>query len=317
MRDALLIFFVTLALGMILTKMLIPVLHRMKMGQTTLENALSWHSQKSGTPTMGGLVFVPVLCFGLWGGITKEKVFILLCGLLFWLIGALDDGIKIAKKRNMGLTSAQKFSLQIIASLGLAFMLRYVLQVQNVWIPFLGDVNFGVFFIPFVMVFFLAVTNSVNLTDGLDGLATSTGFINAVFLSVVAFILQKNEATGQMMLALCGMLLAFFMFNHHPAKVFMGDTGSLCLGGLLAGAAAVMHMELALFVSAIWFVIETASVIIQTMSFRMTGKRFFKMSPFHHHLELCMWKETKIVFFACVVTALASAVMYLVLYHIF
>ena len=213
------------------------------------------------------------------------------------------------------MTSIQKFSLQILASLSLALMLRYVLQVQNVWIPFLGDMNFGALFIPFVMVFFLAVTNSVNLTDGLDGLATSTGFINAVFLAVVAFVLLKNQA-GQMMLALCAMLLAFFMFNHHPAKVFMGDTGSLCLGGLLAGAAAVMHMEVALIVTGIWFVIETASVIIQTMSFRISKKRFFKMSPFHHHLELCMWKETKIVFLACVITALASAVMYLILYHI-
>ncbi|MBQ1948289.1 MAG: phospho-N-acetylmuramoyl-pentapeptide-transferase [Clostridia bacterium] len=313
MLKTIIIFFVALLLGILLTKLLIPVLRRMKMGQTILADGPSWHNTKSGTPTMGGLVFLPVACLSLLGGVSLDKVYVLLCGLLFCLIGALDDGIKILKKRNMGLTSKQKFSMQVIASCLLALILRFPMGIHAVWIPVVGSVSLGNLFIPFVILFFLAMTNSINLTDGIDGLATSTCFINAVFLAIVAFIMRDYRDIGQTMIALCGVLLAFFIFNSHPAKVFMGDTGALCLGGLLAGAAVVMGLEFAFVVTGIWFLIETASVIIQTTHFRITGKRFFKMSPFHHHLELCMWKETKIVLFASIVTALACGIMLILL----
>lgn len=313
MIETIMIFFAALFLGILLTKLLIPVLRRMKMGQTILADGPSWHNKKSGTPTMGGLVFLPVACLSLLGGVTFDKIYVLLCGFFFCLIGALDDGIKIIKKRNMGLTSKQKFAMQVLASAVLALILRFPMDVHFVEIPIFGNVSMGSLFIPFVMLFFLAMTNSINLTDGIDGLATSTCFINAVFLAIAAFVLREHRDIGQTMIALCGVLLAFFIFNSYPAKVFMGDTGALCLGGLLAGAAVVMGLEFAFVVTGIWFLIETASVIIQTTHFRITGKRFFKMSPFHHHLELCMWKETKIVLFASIVTALACGLMLILL----
>ena len=287
---------------LVLTPILIPFLRRLKFGQSIREEGPSWHQKKSGTPTMGGItmiisVVVATLWFGYFPETQNYEILILLaCAVLFGVIGFVDDFIKVVMKRNLGLSAKQKFSAQILVSVGITVLLSYMGYLSGeIIVPFLGfNVDIGLFIIPFVIFVLLAMTNSVNLTDGLDGLAATVTLIVSLFLTVVAF--HMNEiAVAVFIGSVSASCLAFLVFNAHPAKVFMGDTGSLFLGGATAIAAIALRLPLILIIVGFVYLMETLSVILQVTSFKLTGKRIFKMSPIHHHFEMCGMNEVKIV----------------------
>ncbi len=291
--------------------LLIPFLRKLKFGQTILEDGPSWHEKKQGTPTMGGMGFIfssvvaALICVRdmRMGGI-------LLCAVLFGLIGFVDDYIKVVKKRNKGFSASQKFLAQTVISLGYAIFLYLQFGQTETRIPFTGtSFDLGIFYIPFVMLVLLATTNSANLTDGLDGLASSVGAIVALFMALAAAALKDNSASV-MSGALVGGLLGFLIYNAHPAKVFMGDTGSLFVGGAIAASAISTGLEIFIMISAFVFLFEALSVIIQVTVFKKTKKRVFKMAPVHHHFEMCGWKETKVVLVFSLVTVALCALSY-------
>ena len=316
----LLSFAISAALG----KMCIPWLHKLKFGQTILEDGPSWHQKKQGTPTMGGIMFIAAtavvfLLALLVGGLLKMPGLFdipydtvrLLAGLVLALgcggIGFLDDYIKVVKKRNMGLTALQKMLLQLMLSAAYAIVL-YIYGGGRFSIPFFGEVNWGIWFIPFCVFVVVAVSNATNLTDGVDGLCGMTGFVAAL-----AFLLLSGLANlfGQCLLAvaLAGALAGFLVWNLHPAKVFMGDTGSLFIGGALTALAFGIEQPFLLVPVGILYIAENLSVILQVAYFKLThGKRLFKMSPLHHHFEMCGWSENKIVTVFTLVTAIGSVI---------
>ncbi len=295
--------------------LLIPFLRRLKFGQTILEDGPSWHEKKQGTPTMGGIgfIFSCVLASALFVR-SSEGGSVLLCGALFGLIGFIDDYAKVVKKQNQGLTAPQKFLAQTVLSVLYAVFVYAVLDKSQTRIPF-TDINFdmGFLYIPFVMFVLLATTNSANLTDGLDGLASGVGSIIALFFAVACAMLCVNQEASIISGALAGGLLGFLIYNAYPAKVFMGDTGSLFIGGIIAAVAVNAGLELFIIISAFVFLFEALSVIIQVSYYKKTKKRVFKMAPVHHHFEMCGWKETKVVTVFCIITALLCAVSYLAL----
>jgi len=316
--------YLTAAAGLVLTALigclLLPVLRALKAGQSIREVGPTWHNGKAGTPMMGGLMFILMLVICLLIAIpTMEDYsvfFVLAMALCFGAIGFLDDFCKMKKKQNEGLTSIQKLMLQLACS-ALFLYLMYVyggLQDEDglisLYIPFM-DVRFQmhpllyIFFAMFVMV---GCVNAVNLTDGLDGLCGSVTVPVMVFFTAAAIAMEKWDV-ALMPAALVGGLVAYLFYNWHPAKVFMGDTGSLFLGGAVCGLAFALNMPLILVMVGSIYIIETLSVILQVGYFKLThGKRLFKMSPIHHHFEMCGWKEVKIV----LVFSAISAVMCLV-----
>lgn len=294
---------------------LIPFLRRLKFGQTILEDGPTWHEKKQGTPTMGGIAFilssvVSSLFFvrDLRGGA------ILLCGVLFGIVGFIDDYIKVVKKRNKGFSAKQKFLAQTVVSFAYAMFLYFSFGQTETRIPFTGiSLDLGIFYIPFVMLVLNATANSANLTDGLDGLASSVGSIVSLFFAVACASLAGHGDGSFISGALAGGLLGFLIYNAHPAKVFMGDTGSLYLGGLIGAVAISAGMELFIIISAFVFLFEALSVIIQVAVFKKTKKRVFKMAPVHHHFEMCGWRETKVVAVFSVVTLVLCVLSYLAL----
>jgi len=293
------------ALTALIGYFLIPALRALHAGQSIKEIGPKWHMSKQGTPTMGGLMFiiamplaalfwlVPYLSKGAWGG-----VYVYLFALVFGAIGFLDDYMKVVHHQNTGLTAGWKFLLQLSAALAMIVLLRYEgYLTPNLYIPFAQTTiplpwPLYMVFAAFVMV---GTVNAVNITDGLDGLASSVTVPVAVFFAVTSFLWNRNELTV-VSAALLGGLLGFLVFNHHPARVFMGDTGSLFLGGMVCGLAFATDMPLALIPVGIVYIVETLSDIIQVTYFKAThGKRIFKMAPLHHHFEMCGWKETKVV----------------------
>ncbi len=314
-----------LVLALIFGKLLIPVLRRLKFGQEIREEGPKWHAKKSGTPTMGGLIFIIaaiVMCavcytIGVLAGIDvpagSEILMLLAVSVAFGVIGFIDDYIKVILKRNLGLTAKQKFLLQLVASVAFMCWAVYGEGISTVVkIPFTGiEADFGMFFIPFAVFVILGTVNSVNLTDGLDGLATSITIIVALFFVLFAqFGAFPNDAAALFAAILAGGLIGFLFYNKYPAKVFMGDTGSLFLGGAVCSMAILMEQPLALLIVGLVYVVETLSVILQVISFKTTGKRLFKMSPIHHHFEMCGWSERKIVAVFTSVTAVLCALMY-------
>ncbi len=294
-------FFVTAAAG----RVLIPVLRRMKAGQSIREDGPTWHASKSGTPTMGGLmfilgIFVAVLTAGWRGMLAGDYKHLYLFGfaLVFGVIGYADDYVKVKKKRNLGLTAAQKFLLQLAAAVAFLTLMRYEgALTPNLYVPFLNRSFALPWMVYMVFAAFVVVgtVNAVNITDGIDGLASGVTVPVALFFSVVA-IWWKYEQLGVFAAALLGGLLVFLIYNFHPAKVFMGDTGSLFLGGAVAGLAFGFDMPLILIPVGIVYICETLSDIIQVTYFKAThGKRIFKMAPLHHHFEMCGWSEVKLV----------------------
>lgn len=315
-------FIISLCMGMIL----IPVLHKLKFGQEIREEGPKWHAKKSGTPTMGGLIFIAAIfamsaiccVLGLFFGIDmpadstylKTLVMLLCLSAVYGVIGFIDDYIKVILKRNLGLTAKQKFLLQLVAAVGFVCWAVYGMDIATVVkIPFTSiELDFGIWFVPFAALVIIATVNSVNLTDGLDGLATCVTCMVALFFILFADKVA-NRAVALFASILLGSLVGFLMYNKFPAKVFMGDTGSLFLGGAVCGMAIVTEQPLALLIVGLVYVIESLSVILQVISFKTTGKRIFKMSPIHHHFEMCGWSETKIVITFTIVTAVLCLLM--------
>ena len=287
----------------ILGPIFIPMLARFKFGQTVRDEGPQSHLAKNGTPTMGGvMMIVAILITGLTRAKISQGLIVgLICIVGFGFVGFLDDLLKIIKKKNEGLTSGQKMILLLIIS-GFLTWYAYKYIGTSINIPFLnGQINLGLFYIPAAMFYFAGVTNAVNLTDGLDGLATSVTVLVTTFLGIISYNLG-HISLAIFCVALAGALLAFLRFNAFPARVFMGDTGSLALGGAVAMVALILKMPLILVLIGIIYVIETLSVILQVASFKLTGKRIFKMAPIHHHFEQLGWSETKIVSVFSIIT---------------
>ena len=288
----------------ILGPIIIPLLHKLKFGQNIRQEGPKSHLKKAGTPTIGGLIFIfatIITMFIMVGNPTDEAMIALYSFIGFGFVGFLDDLLKIIKKKNEGLTSGQKMILLLIVS-GFLTWYAYKYIGTSINIPFLnGQINLGLFYIPAAMFYFAGVTNAVNLTDGLDGLATSVTVLVTTFLGIISYNLG-HISLAIFCVALAGALLAFLRFNAFPARVFMGDTGSLALGGAVAMVALILKMPLILVLIGIIYVIETLSVILQVASFKLTGKRIFKMAPIHHHFEQLGWSETKIVSVFSIIT---------------
>ena len=297
--------FLALAAAFLLTVIIspafIPLLKRLKFGQSIREEGPKTHMKKGGTPTMGGVmillsIFVVTLIIqGIWLNWTTEVFLLLFVTIGYGLIGFLDDFIKITKKRNLGLTSKQKLFGQLLV----AFVFFIVLNAHGfeTSVSFPGtnwSVDIGWLYFLLVIVMLVGSSNAVNLTDGLDGLLAGTGAVAFGAFAVLAWNEGMSE-TAVFSATIVGALLGFLVFNAHPAKVFMGDTGSLALGGAIAAIAILLKMELLLVLIGGVFVAETLSVILQVIAYKTTGKRIFKMSPLHHHYELSGWSEWRVV----------------------
>lgn len=294
---------------------LLPILRALKAGQSIREVGPTWHNNKMGTPMMGGLMFIAaaIVCLLVnLPSMTDHSVFfVLLLALSFGFIGFLDDFAKIKHKQNLGLTAAQKMLLQLaVSALFLYAMYKTGSLTSALYIPFVNKFihihpMLYIFFMMFVMV---GCVNAVNLTDGVDGLSSSVTIPVMVFFTAAAYCMGKLEL-ALLPAAVCGGLIAYLCYNWHPAKVFMGDTGSLFLGGAVCALAIALDMPLILILVGFVYIMETLSVILQVGYFKLThGKRLFKMSPIHHHFELCGWKEEKIVLVFAGVSALMCVI---------
>lgn len=297
-------FLGSLVAALLLGPVIIPQLKKLKFGQAIREDGPQSHLSKGGTPTIGGLIFITAflvpICFFLMQ--SYEVVYVLTGMLGFGLIGFLDDYIKVVRKHNLGLKAKQKIFLQLFMSLLMAVMaLKFGREIV---IPVLGySLDLGAVFIPFMLFYFIAVDNAVNLTDGLDGLAAS---VTTVVMFFYAYFAYRQDMPQMVMLslAMAGALIGYLRFNWHPAKVFMGDTGSLALGGIVAAMAVVLRMPLWMPIIGLIYVIEALSVVIQVGVYKKTKKRFFKMAPIHHHFELVGYTEKKIVIIFALITCI-------------
>lgn len=301
-------FAISLVVCLVIGPVLIPALQRLKFGQSVRSDGPERHLQKQGTPTMGGVMFFFSMILGtiFLAGSSYMAYYLLVCALGFGLIGFIDDYIKIVKKRSLGLTAKQKIIGQLALSVGLAIAAVKLLNISTeVIVPVLGwSIDFGVLYIPFLIFLLVGTTNAVNLTDGLDGLASGVTLIVALGYTLIG-ILQGQPAVVVFGAALAGSCVGFLVFNHYPAKVFMGDTGSLFLGGAVAALAIMTKTELLLPLIGIIYVAEVVSDIIQVGVYKWKKVRVFKMAPLHHHFELCGWSETKVVRVFWAVTAIA------------
>lgn len=307
MKDILLALAISTGTCLIITPLLIPALRRLRFGQSVRGDGPKRHLQKQGTPTMGGMMF--------FFSITLGTIFIakgslvtyvlLLFTLGYGLIGFVDDYIKIVKRRSLGLKARDKLLGQFFLSIILAWVaVNYLGRGTDIIIPFVGtSINLGWAYLPFVIIVAVGTTNAVNLTDGLDGLASGITLFVALGYVLIGFKSQLFSVTV-FSAALVGSCLGFLVFNAYPARVFMGDTGSLALGGAIAALAVVTKTELFLPIIGGIYVVEAVSVIIQVISFKFTGERVFLMSPLHHHYELKGWSEQKVVFTFWTVAAL-------------
>ncbi|WHY79246.1 phospho-N-acetylmuramoyl-pentapeptide-transferase [Neobacillus sp. WH10] len=300
------VIFFTIIMGFLISVLLspifIPFLRRLKFGQSIREEGPKSHQKKSGTPTMGGvmilfsIIITTLVMIGKYSEQIPVTTFLLLFVTFgFGLLGFLDDFIKVVLKRNLGLTSKQKFLGQIIISVIFYLIYKHTGQSTELKLPF-GDysIDLGWSYVFLIIFWLVGFSNAVNLTDGLDGLVSGTAAIAFGAFAVLAWN-QNNFEIAVFSVAVVGAVLGFLVFNAHPAKVFMGDTGSLALGGAIAGIAILTKLEILLIIIGGVFVIETLSVILQVASFKMTGKRIFRMSPLHHHYELVGWSEWRVV----------------------
>ena len=304
---------VAFVISAVIGKFLVPALRRWKAGQSIKEDGPTWHMAKQGTPTMGGLMFIlatiivvlvfngPAILSGDW-----TSVIVLVFALVFGAIGFLDDYAKIKKKENTGLTAGQKFLLQLAAAILFIVLLRKCgILSPNLYVPFFGvELHLPwVVYLIFAVLVITGTVNAVNITDGLDGLSSSVTLPVCAFFAAAfgwAWVKWQQSGTAGMAVfaaALFGGLVGFLLYNHYPAKVFMGDTGSLFLGGAVCGMAFALDLPLILILVGIIYIIETLSDIIQVTYFKAThGKRIFRMAPLHHHLEMGGWNEKKVVF---------------------
>ena len=326
-------FAATAALGYIV----IPYLKRLKFGQTILDIGPKWHKSKEGTPTMGGVMIVAGVLLSLaisytYSAIAKGRfaidmkspyrLSVFLAGLIMALcmsaIGFMDDYIKVVKKRNLGLTARQKTFLQLLVSAAYLATLC-IAGMKTAYIPFIGDVDitsgFGLLFWPIALMFIYGFTNAVNLTDGIDGLASAVTLVVAcAFMLASGFL--NNMGINAMSAALAGACVGFIVWNAKPAKVFMGDTGSMFLGGMVVAVSFGIGRPILLIFAGITYFLEALSDIIQVAYYKRTKKRFFKMAPLHHHFEMSGWSEQKIVYVFSVITAVGCAIALLpIIFH--
>ena len=299
---------ISFAISAVLAPVIIPVLRRLKMGQTEREDGVQSHLKKAGTPTMGGVIILLAITITSLFYIKDYPniIPVLFVTLGFGLIGFLDDYLKVVKKHPDGLLPKQKFGLQVLVTAVFAFYIVKFTDVSLTWlIPFAGGkfIDWGFLAIPLMFVVVIGTVNGVNFTDGLDGLASSVTVLVATFFSVVAIGTQSG--IEPITCAVVGALLGFLLFNVYPASVFMGDTGSLALGGFVASAAYMLQMPLFIVIVGLIYLVEVLSVMIQVTYFKKTGgKRIFKMAPIHHHFELCGWSETRVVAVFSIITAI-------------
>lgn len=279
----------------------IPLLRRLKFGQSIREEGPQSHMAKAGTPTMGGIIFMisivlaTIVCGLMFEIFTTQTIVLLLVFAGFGIIGFLDDGLKVIFKRNLGLTSFQKLIGQIVIAIAAFLLLRVGDFSTVISIPYTNyELDFGVLYVAFLIFWLVGFSNAVNLTDGLDGLVSGLAAIAFAAFGVIALYNEQTDI-AVFAFAVTGALLGFLIFNANPAKVFMGDTGSLALGGALAMVSVLVKQELLLLLVGLVFVIETLSVILQVGSYKLRKKRIFKMSPIHHHFELSGWSEWKVV----------------------
>lgn len=329
---------VALVLSAVIGRFLIPILHKLKYGQTILDIGPSWHKKKQGTPTMGGIMFIigivvatviAIPCLSIFGDVyeptgysyNKEVLMVFVSlgmAVLYGAVGFLDDYIKVVKKRNLGLTAKQKLVFQFAIAIAFVVINAFFGYGDTTYIPFAGTVHMGNFAIIYhiiSVIVIVGVVNAVNLADGIDGLVGSETFFVAIFYMIISSIMT-SPATGVLSAAVAGGCLGFLLWNFNPAKVFMGDTGSLFLGGIVCALAYSMNMPVILIPMALTYLLEMLSVILQVTYFKLThGKRLFKMSPIHHHFEKCGWSETKIVVvfsaFTIVVCGIVTALVIL------
>ena len=304
---------ISFLISVVFCPILIPFLRKLKFGQTEREEGPQSHLKKNGTPTMGGLVILAsiLLTSLIYIGKFTEILPVLFMTLGFGLIGFLDDYIKVVKKRSLGLTPLQKMALQFVVT---GVFIYYYFKIAGLYtsikIPFVSGDGFVMptwLFIIFVFIVVLGTVNGVNFTDGLDGLASGVTVIVATFFTIAA--LSLNPSMTPITGAVVGSLLGFLLFNTYPARVFMGDTGSLALGGFVSSTALMLHMPLFIVIIGLIYLVEVLSVILQVGYFKLThGKRIFKMAPIHHHFELCGYSETQVVAAFSIVTALLCLV---------
>ena len=302
--EFILVIIATFLLSVVIERFMIPVLKSKKVGQRILEIGPRWHMSKSGTPTMGGICFISAMIIVSAVALIINRngalpfVFAMGLGLLNAMIGFVDDYTKLIKKQNEGLLAWQKFGLQLIAAaLYLVAMTLWGGMTTVLELPFTEfSIDLGIVYYVVAIILITGVVNSVNLTDGIDGLASSVTLVVAGFLSACAFRLEMRSLSLIGALLIGGMI-GFLVYNFHPARVFMGDTGSLFLGGILVGAAFALGEPLIILVAGLVYVIETASVMLQVSVFKLSGrkKRLFRMAPIHHHFEQCGWSENKVV----------------------
>lgn len=315
---------VAFAVSALLGFPLIPYLRRLKFGQTILDIGPTWHKKKQGTPTMGGIMFVAgitlAVAVGYLTALTMDPTLAsdstgrlrlfggMVMALAFGAVGFLDDDIKVIKKQNLGLTARQKYLMQLI--IAVFYLVTLYLAGDRptvVVLPFLGQFELGFLYYPLAVIIITGFVNAVNLTDGIDGLASSVTFVYALVMLVISGILRFEQA-GLVSCALAGGTLGFLVWNFYPAKVFMGDTGSLFLSGLVIALCFGTGLPLFVLLIGVIYVVEMASVVIQMTYFKLThGKRIFKMSPIHHHFELCGYTEVQIVTAFALTTAAGSA----------
>ena len=308
---------ISFVLSVIMGPIVIPMLRKMKMKQTERVEGVESHLQKAGTPTMGGvMILASIVVTSLFYVKDYPKIIpILFVTLGFGLIGFLDDYLKVVMKRSDGLFPKQKFALQIVITAVFAYYLIHVTHTPlTLLIPFSGGRywNIGWLAIPLLFIAVIGTVNGVNFTDGLDGLASSVTVLVATFFTVVA--VGTKSGIEPVTCAVVGALMGFLLFNVYPASVFMGDTGSLALGGFVASTAYMLQMPIFIIIVGMIYLIEVASVMIQVTYFKKTGgKRIFKMAPIHHHLELCGWSETRIVAVFSIITAILCLIALLAL----
>ncbi|MBS4750563.1 phospho-N-acetylmuramoyl-pentapeptide-transferase [Carnobacteriaceae bacterium zg-ZUI78] len=310
------IYCASLALTTMMMPFFIMYFTQKKLGQVTREEGPTWHEVKTGTPTMGGVAFViaSIISFGvmaLYKGYlnfsTGSLIFVLVA---FGIIGFLDDYLKLIRQHNTGLTSKQKFLCQIIFSI--IYVLFYLLSGKSILLfASFGGVFSLICYFVFSIIWITGFSNAVNLTDGLDGLVAGTASIALVSYSVIAYQQQQYDILA-FCTAILGGLLGFFIFNKKPAKIFMGDVGALALGAVFAVLSMLLHVEFSLLFIGIIFVLETASVMLQVASFKLLGKRIFKMTPIHHHFEMLGWSEWRVVLTFWFIGLLGSLVYFII-----
>ncbi len=303
--DVVLPILISFGISVVLSPIIIPFLKKLKFGQFVRDDGPETHLKKAGTPTMGGLIILIsiVVTSILYIKDYPEIIPVLFATLGYGFVGFIDDYIKVVMKRSMGLKPWQKMLGQIIVTAIFMFYISEYMDIgTSISIPFTGrEFDFGIWYYPLIFVVMLGTVNGANFTDGLDGLASSVTVLIATFFTVVA--IGYNSGVAPITCAAVGSLLGFLVFNVYPARVFMGDTGSLALGGFVASTACVLKMPLIIVIVAFIYLIEVISVIIQVAVYKKTKKRVFRMAPIHHHFELGGWPETKVVAIFSIITA--------------